>query len=131
MTQVAVAADSIGMTIPLHNPNENDLVCQGQFTRVRAYGFPGTGSNGYVVELESEHRGRQQITVARKHLLAVVSLRHHMVEQPTCMYPGMVWHARQIAKLIDLGKSDTKISSLRTLRMGPNGTQPLDHFDGV
>jgi hypothetical protein len=32
MTQVAVAADSIGMTIPLHNPNENDLVCQGQFT---------------------------------------------------------------------------------------------------
>jgi hypothetical protein len=33
MTQVAVAADSIGMTIPLHNPNENDLVCQGQFTR--------------------------------------------------------------------------------------------------
>ena len=32
MTQVAVVRGSSGMTIPLHNPNENDLVCQGQFT---------------------------------------------------------------------------------------------------
>ena len=33
MTQPALSADSIGMTITRHNPNENHLVCQGQFTR--------------------------------------------------------------------------------------------------
>jgi hypothetical protein len=38
-----------------------------------------------------------KITVARKYLLAVVSPRHQMVEQPTCMYAGMAWHVRQIA----------------------------------
>jgi hypothetical protein len=30
-----------------------------------------------------------KITVTRKYLLAVVSPRHHMAEQPRCMYAGM------------------------------------------
>jgi hypothetical protein len=46
-----------------------------------------------------------KITIVRKYLLAVVSPRHHMVEQPTCMYAGIAWHASQMAKLIDLGNS--------------------------
>jgi len=55
---------------------------------------------------ESIKKG-SKITVSGKYLLAVISPRYHMVEQPRCMDSGMAWHGRQITELVDLGKSDT------------------------
>lgn len=99
------------MTIPLHDPNENDLVCQGQFLsenlRISGDGIERIPLSNLSQSIEK----RSKITVARKYLPPLFRCfpapSHGRAAH--VHVAGIVWHARQIAKLIDLGKSDTKI----------------------
>jgi hypothetical protein len=85
MMQVAVSAAS-GITIPLHNPNENDLVCQGQLTteNLRISG----GRDRTNIEPESEYRETQQNHYCEKIFAGRCFPLHHNLEQPTCLYRG-------------------------------------------
>jgi hypothetical protein len=47
------------------------------------------------------------VALLEKYLLSVLAARRDMVEQSGGVNPGMAWHGRNLAELINQGKSDT------------------------
>lgn len=76
----------------------------------------------WITPSHSRQRFQESLVVAlfEKYLLPVIAARHDMVEQSGGVNLGMAWRGRNLAKLINQGKSDTvDCGRGRGIRMKP------------
>jgi hypothetical protein len=71
---------------------------------------------------------RSVVAVVKKYLPPVVAAGHHMIEQSFGMDSGMSRHKAPISKLVDLGKSDTRIDTRILTSSRGKRTVPLSEF---
>jgi hypothetical protein len=104
----AVKSSHVARKQRLHDASRGCLVNLQQ--QVEMIGHQDVGVEvKWITPSHSRQRFQESLVVAllEKYLLPVLAARRDMVEQSSGVNPGMAWHGRNLAEIINQGKSDT------------------------